>query len=274
MSMKKDIILLDGSAGTALWQMAEAEGAEKLPVWRYNIEKPHLVLELHRRYIEAGSKYIQTNTFSANVPAVEREGRYSAEEVIAAAVELARQATEGTDVKFYLSFGPLSALLSPYGKLTEAECREIYGRMLRAGAEAGAELVALETFMDLRMLRIAADCAREAGLKFIASMTFEKRRRTMMGDTIEKICASMEEAGAMAVGMNCSYGPVKAYEIIKSFSENTRLPLYYKPNAGMGEGYDAQQFAREVEPALELVSFVGGCCGCDESYIKELGKLL
>ena len=272
--MEREVILLDGSAGTALWQMAEAEGAEKVPVWRYNIEKPHLVLELHRRYIEAGSKYIQTNTFSANVPAVERDGRYSTEEVIKAAVRLAKQATEGTDVQFYMSFGPLSALLAPYGKLTEDECRDIYSRMMKAGLEEGAELVALETFMDLRMLRIAADCAREAGLKFIASMTFEKRRRTMMGDTIEKICASMEEARAMAVGMNCSYGPVKALEIIRSFSEKTALPLYFKPNAGMGEDYSAEQFAKEVEPALELVSFVGGCCGCDESYIRELGKLL
>ena len=141
-------------------------------------------------------------------------------------------------------------------------------------AYAGADSIALETFMDLEMLRIAVEAAKPFGLPLMCSMTFEKRQRTMMGDTIEKICASMEEAGAMAVGMNCSYGPVKALEIIKSFSEKTSLPLYYKPNAGMGEDYSAEQFAREVEPALELVSFVGGCCGCDESYIKELGKLL
>lgn len=75
--MKDNIILLDGSAGTALWQMAEQRGIEKVPVWRYNLEHPEIVAELHRRYIEAGSRLIQTNTFSVNSRSVKQSSDYS-----------------------------------------------------------------------------------------------------------------------------------------------------------------------------------------------------
>ena len=68
------IILLDGATGTELWKAAEEAGIKKAPVWTYNITAPYLVLELHRKYIEAGSRIICTNTFSANIPAVESEG--------------------------------------------------------------------------------------------------------------------------------------------------------------------------------------------------------
>ena len=272
--MEREIILLDGSAGTVLWKLAEEAGKPRLPVWRYNIEAPELVKALHKLYIDAGSRMVQTNTFSATVPAVERDGSYSPEQVITAAAELALEATDGSSVIPYLSFGPLTQLLAPYGKLTEQECRDIYRRMIGAGLAAGIKELALETFMDIRMLKIAAEEALELGLRPMCSMTFEKRRRSMMGDSVEKIVAALEPLGVKAVGMNCSHGPVEALEIIREFSEKTSLPLYFKPNSGMGESYDAACFAREIAPALELVSFVGGCCGCDSEYIRKLSALI
>lgn len=272
--MEKKIILLDGAAGTTLWELAEAQGIERAPVWKYNIEQPQLVLELHRRYIEAGCDMIQCNTFSVNPESVARSSDYTVEQVVTAAVELCKKACEGTKVKPYLSFGPLSALLEPYGKLTRAETFEAYSRLAKAGYEAGAEYVMLETFMDLEMMRIAVEAVRQYPLTVICSMTFEKRRRTMMGNSVQQIVEALEPMGVAAVGMNCSHGPVKAMEIIREFAEKTALPLYFKPNAGMGEEYGPADFAAEIAPALELVSFVGGCCGCDDGYIKALGALL
>jgi len=272
--MDKKIMLLDGAAGTTLWELAEKNGIERAPVWKYNIEHPELVLELHRRYIEAGCDFIQTNTFSVNAHSVKRSSDYTVAEVVESAVKLAKKAVEGKDIKVYLSLGPLATLLEPYGKLTKAETHEIYTELVSVGAAAGAEYVMLETFMDLEMMRIAAEAALPFGLPVICSMTFEKRKRTMMGNTIQQIVDTLVPMGISGIGMNCSCGPVQALDIIKDFHTKTDLPLYYKPNSGMGDCYDAVQFAREVQPALEYVSFVGGCCGCDDSYIKELGKLL
>jgi len=272
--MKENIILLDGAAGTTLWELAEASGIDRKPVWKYNIENPELVLELHRRYIAADCHMIQANTFDANRPSVKRSSEYTASEVITAAVKLAKQAVEGTDVKVYAAFGPLATLLEPYGKLKKEEVTEIYTEMAQAAESAGAQYIMLETFMDLEMVRLAAAAVKRFSLPLICSMTFEKRRRTMMGNTVQQIVDTLSPLGIAGVGMNCSHGPVQALEIIKEYSEKTSLPLYFKPNSGVGDSYGPEQFAEEVRPALEYVSFVGGCCGCDDSYIKKLGTLL
>lgn len=269
---KKRPVLLDGSAGTALWAMAESEGIERASVWRYNLEQPQLVTRLHKMYIEAGSRYIQTNTFSANGPSVARESDYAIGDVVGAAVKLAKDAAEGTGVGVYASFGPLAAMLEPYGKLKKEDCAAIYADMCQAAA--GVDFIVLETFMDLEMLRIAAAEALKTGLPVICSMTFEKRRRTMMGNSVQQIVDTLAPMGVHALGMNCSYGPAKAMEIIEEFREKTDLPLYFKPNSGMGESYTAADFAAELAPALDFVSYVGGCCGCDDSYIRAVKELL
>lgn len=270
--MKDGIILLDGSCGSALWSIADERGIEKVSTWRYNIEHPEMVLELHRRYIDAGADMVQTNTFAVNAQSVKRETDYSVEKVVRSALELAHQAAEGTGKKVYLSSGPLMVLLEPYGDLEEDECRAIYDEIMLAAHEGGADAIMLETFMDLEMARIAAESALRYDVPVVCSMTFEKRCRTMMGNSVEQICDTLEPMGVEAVGMNCSHGPVSGLEVIKAFRDCTELPLYFKPNAGIGEEYSAAQFADEVSPALEYVRYIGGCCGTDDSYIRELRK--
>lgn len=270
----KQIHLLDGSAGTALWEMADAAGVKKKSVWIYNMEHPEFVLELHRRYIEAGSEMIQANTFSVNRVSVARETDYTVDEIVSAAIKLAKQAAEGTGVKVYAAFGPLLQLMEPYGKLSAAEVEETYGELAESAAKAGADFIVLETFMDLRMAEIAVKAAKRHGIPVICSMTFEKRHRTLMGDSVEKIVNTLTPLGIDGVGINCSAGPVEALEIIKEYREKTDLPLYFKPNAGFGENDSAEQFAKDVAPALDFVSYIGGCCGTNAEYIKEIKKLL
>lgn len=270
----KRITLLDGSAGTVLWGLAEKAGIKREPVWKYAIEHPELVLTMHRQYVEAGSDMLQTDTFDANAPAVHRFSSYSVSDVVSAAVKLALEVAEPAGKEIYLSVGPLSELLEPYGDLEEEECRDVYAEMLAAGAAAGAKTVALETFMDVEMMRIAAEEAVKLGLKTICSMTFSGKRRTMMGNSVQQICQTLVPLGIAAIGMNCSSGPVEAMEVIREYSETTSLPLYFKPNSGMGETYSAAQFAEEIRPALEFVSYVGGCCGTDAEYVREIRKLL
>lgn len=267
------MILLDGSMGTALWNMAEEKGIEKVSVWKYNIEQPDMVLAMHRKYVEAGSNYIQTNTFSANRLNVESESSYTVEQVITSAVKLAKQAAEGTDVKVYLSSGPLSVLLQPLGKLSREECFSIYDEIASAAVKAGVDMIVFETFLDLEMMKIAVEAAKKYDVKVISSMTFGRKGRTMYGNTVKQIAEQLSELGVDGIGLNCGLGPVQAGSIIRQFREYTSLPLYFKPNSGMDENYDAIAFAQEIKEVLPYVDYVGACCGSDENYIKEIKKL-
>jgi 5-methyltetrahydrofolate--homocysteine methyltransferase len=199
-------------------------------------------------------------------------------------VALAREAVAGTDVRVALSIGPLSEMMEPVGDLTEEEVEAIYDEQIGAGARAGADLVALETFMDVEMMRVAATVAKRYGIPVLCSMTFDQRGRTMMGNTVGRVIDELEPLGIDAIGMNCSLGPAEALLVIRSFSEGTELPLIFKPNAGLPQlaedgttvsDYDADAFVREVLPALECrVKYLGGCCGTDPSYIRALGESL
>lgn len=277
--MKKDVILLDGAGGTSLWNMAEANGFAKEPVWKYNADHPELVKRLAEDYIAAGSQVIYTNTFGANGPAVARSSDYSVAQVVSAGVRIAKEAAEGTGVKVALDVGPLSVLMEPYGDLTGEEAEEIFREQIGSGMTEHPDLIVLETFMDLEMLKVAAKVAKRYDVPVLCTMTFEARGRTMMGNRVEDIVEELSDLGVDGVGLNCSLGPVDAIPIIKEFAEQTDLPLVFKPNAGkpvvaedgsVVSPYDAKDFAEDVAPVLDLVTYLGGCCGSSPDYIRTL----
>lgn len=277
------MVLLDGAVGTTLWKLADERGIKRVPVWKYNLEQPEMVSRLHEGYIQAGSKMILTNTFGANRQMVRRASDYSVEQVVRAGVRLARKAVEGTDVKILCACGPLLDFMEPYGDLEEEEVEEIYTELIGTAADEGVDGVMVQTFMDLDTMLVACRVAKARNLKLFATMTFEKTGKTMMGCSVEKVCRALEEAGADAVGMNCSLGPDMALPIIREFRKFTSLPLVFKPNAGLpmtaSDGsalapYTAQMFADEVKPALEFVSYLGGCCNCDFDYIRCLKQAI
>ncbi len=279
--MKEGIVLLDGAVGTSLWAKAEARGFKKDPVWRYNIEHPEIVAELAAEYADAGAEIILANTFGANGPAVKRSSSYSTPEVVSAAVRILKEAVKGRNVKTALAIGPLSALMEPYGDLTEEETAEIYREMLEAGMKEGTDIILLQTFIDLAMMRVAAEEAVKFGVPVFCCLTFERRGKTMMGNSVEDMIEELEPLGVSALGMNCSLGPDLAVPVIREFVGKTGLPLIFKPNAGKpilaadgtaSTAYSAKTFADELMPAMEFVDYIGGCCGSDPSYIRELAS--
>ena len=281
--MKQGITLMDGAVGTSLWAKAEAKGVKKDPVWRYNLEHPELVAELTAEYADAGAEIILANTFGANGPAVKRSSTYTAPEVVSAGVRIAKETLRGSGRRIALSAGPLTALLEPYGDMTEEEAGEIYYEMLEAGMKEGPDLILLQTFMDLTMLRVAAVEAKKFGVPVFCCLTFEKRGKTMMGNSVEDMIEELEPVGIDAIGMNCSLGPDLAIPVIREFVGKTSLPLIFKPNAGKpilapdgstATAYSAKVFADDVMPALDFVDYVGGCCGADASYVRELAGRL
>ncbi|MBR3503340.1 MAG: homocysteine S-methyltransferase family protein [Clostridia bacterium] len=274
---RNDIVVLDGAMGTKLWEKA----SDKAPVWRYNIENPAIVSEVTHEYVEAGAEIVQANSFGANRFAVQRDG-YDAREVVTAAVRLAKAEAAGK-AKVALSVGPLPLMMEPYGDLTEEEAAEAFKEQIAPGVEAGADLIAFETFMDADMLRVAVEAAAPFNLPILATMTFTEVGKTIMGHSVEYFVEAMEGLPVTAVGINCSLGPEMAVPIIASFEKYTDLPLIFKPNAGKpvtvnGESrveFDIDTFVADCAPALDCnVKYIGGCCGSNPDYIRALIKLV
>ena len=283
--MSDHITLLDGAQGTLLWDRAAARGIEKKSVWTYNLEHPEVVEEVCRAYKDAGSEIICANTFGINRLTAEREGHASVKEVVEAAVGIAKKVLEGTDVRVALDIGPLPALTEPYGDLEEDETEEIFDKIVQAGADAGADCIFLETFIQLEMLAAAARAAKKSGLPVFCSMSFEAAGRTIFGVSVDDMLEELEPLGLTAIGMNCSIGPDQALPIIQEFAEKTDLPLFFKPNAGMptadSDGNTTysvkpEEFAEQAEKALETgrIGYLGGCCGTDPDFIRKLQEII
>ena len=279
----RKITLLDGAVGTSLWAKAERDGFPKDPVWKYNVEHPEIVAELVREYADAGSEIILTNTFGANPPAVRRSSSCDAKDVIREGVRITKTALAGTGIMTAFALGPLSMLLEPYGDLEEDECAEIYREIIAASAAEQPDYIYLMTFLDLQMLRIAAEEAKRFDIPLFCSLTFEKRGRTIMGNSVDQMIEELTPLGLAGIGMNCSLGPDLAVPVMRQFVGKTDIPLLFKPNAGKpilaADGtaaatYDAKTFADDVMPALEFVDYIGSCCGGDPSYIREIAARL
>ena len=272
------IILLDGAMGTVLQQRGlPAGGVPEL----LNLTDPQFLASVYREYIAAGSEIIYANTFGANALKLASTG-HTVEEVITAAVSLAKAAAAGSGVKVALDVGPLGALLEPMGSLPFEEAYDLFAQMMTAGATAGADLIVIETMTDLYEAKAALLAAKErTDLPVFVTMSFEANGRTFTGCTVAAMAHTLEGLGADAIGVNCSLGPDLLTEVLAELCRSTRLPVIAKPNAGLPDpvtgqyGMGPEEFADAILPCLKAgVTIFGGCCGTSPDYIRALKAAL
>jgi len=279
-------VFFDGAMGTMLRNYGLSRGV--IPDIM-NMTAPDAVEDVIRLYIEAGSDIVCTNTFGSNSLNLDPLG-YSPEEVITAAVTIARRARENAKPEtpasdtvpalIALDIGPTGQLIEPYGDMEFDQAYEIYKQMAIAGERAGADVVAIETMSDIVELKAAMIAVTEnTNLPILATMTFDKKGRTFMGCTVESFVEAAESHGASAVGLNCSLEPREMLATAAQIANATGLPLIIKPNAGLPDeetGHyltGATAFAEQMLPFAKIgARIVGGCCGTTPEYIKELRK--
>ena len=266
--------LLDGAMGTMLQRSGMKPGT--IPE-TLNITDPEMVAAVQRAYIRAGSQAIYANTFGANALKLKGTG-YTTAEVIAAGMRIAKECAAETGALAGLDVGPLGVMVEPLGSLPFEEAVALYREIMKAGAEAGADLIAIETMSDLTETRAALIAAREeTDLPVFVTMSFDSTGRTFTGCTPASMARTLEGLGAAAVGVNCSLGPREMIPIVREIRANTTLPVIAKPNAGLpdpvtGEyGVDAEAFAAAMEElAAAGAGIRGGCCGTAPDFIRAL----
>jgi 5-methyltetrahydrofolate--homocysteine methyltransferase len=277
------ILLLDGAWGTEFFERGLMPGS---PPDEWNLTHPEIVQEITRDYLSAGARVILTNTFGANRFRLEPHGLSDrAPEINRKAALLAR---EVTDDKALLAgdIGPTARFL-PLGEVTAEELRRVFSEQAAALAAGGVDLIVVESMTDAEEMAIAVSAAsQETGLPVVASMTYNRTPhgyRTMMGNPPELCVQKAEHAGAAVIGANCGSGIEDYVPLAPVLRGLTSLPLWVKANAGIPQivggkvtyPLSAPQYASFVPALLGVgVSLIGGCCGTNPSFIREMGKVI
>lgn len=271
--IKQGTVLLDGAMGTMLQNAGlEAGAAPEL----LNIDKPELIEDIHRKYVEAGSQIVYANTFGANRYKLKNN---SVKEIISAGISIAKKAC-GKKALVALDIGPIGQLLEPSGTMTFEEAYDIFKEQIIAGESA--DVIVFETMTDLYELKAAVLAAKENSRQpIVCTMTFEENRRTFTGCCVSSMALLLNGLGVDAVGINCSLGPSQLIPICKELLEWTDMPVVLKPNAGLPDPvtgkYDVspEEFAEQMKYAASCgIKIFGGCCGTTPEYISALKKAL
>lgn len=277
--LNKEFISLDGGMGTMLQArgLKMGETPEAL-----NLEKPQILIDIHKEYIAAGADIVYANTFGANRYKLEHCG-YPVDRVIRAGILNAKKAVSESanpNALVALDIGPIGQLLEPTGTLTFEEAYDIYKEEILAGSEA--DVIVFETMTDLYELKAAVLAAKEnSTLPIICTMTFEENMRTFTGCSISSMALTLEGLGVDAVGVNCSLGPEELFPVAEELCRWTNLPVVLKPNAGLPDpvtneyNVSPKRFAELMSKLVPLgVKMFGGCCGTNPEFIRELNAML
>jgi len=278
-------ILADGAMGTMLH--ARGVGFDKC-FDELNLTNPAAVADIHREYIEAGAQLIITNTFGANRYKLKKHGlEANMVEINRAGVELAKRAVAASfkDVLVAGDIGPLGVRIAPYGRVKPEEARAAFAEQVKALADAGADLIVIETMSDLYEIQEAIKAAKQTcDLPVVASVTFTRDDRTLLGDEPMKVARKLKEAGADVIGVNCSGGPSQLLRILKQMKQavpDRSAKFWVKPNAGWPEQVggrimypaDAEYFGDYALAFREAgANIVGGCCGTTPQHISAMKK--
>lgn len=280
---KGEVLLADGAWGTEFFKRGLMQGS---PPDEWNLTHPEIVRDITREYLDAGAAIILTNTFGANRFRLEAHGLAGqAREINTRGAELAREVV-GQSAIVAGDIGPSGRIMA-LGEVTAEDLAAAFTEQARALRDGGVDWIVVESMADADEMEAAVRAAHEAaGLPVVASMTYNrtpKGYRTMMGNTPEACVRKAEAAGASLVGANCGTGIEDYVPLAPVLRGLTKLPVWVKANAGVPQivagrvtyPLTPEQYAAFVPALVQTgVDVIGGCCGTDPRFIREVGRTI
>ncbi len=291
-------MLLDGATGTEL----DRRGVDtSLPLWsaRALIVAPEVVQQVHQDYLDAGADILTTNTFRTHRRTLTRAGiGERARALTQLAVQLAREAIEQSGRTAYIA-GSMSSLEDCYSPALvppDDELRTEHLEMARDLAEAGCDLLLVETMNSIREAVIAAECAASTSLPVCVSFVVGPHGRPpdqltvkseditapmtlLSGESIAAAVAALADVEPTAIMVNC----VPLAHVDHAFDElrvtfNGPIGLY--ANVGLADDVNGWTLTDDVQPAAyaqharrwieQGAAIVGGCCGTSPAHIEAI----
>lgn len=279
-TLGRRLLFGDGAMGTML-QRAGLSAGEVPEVW--NLQHPEILKKLHASYLDAGADWVTANTFGANP--IKFESRACTwEEALRAGVGLAAEAAHARGKWAALDIGPTGRLLAPMGDLSFEEAYRAFFAAAKAGADAGADLILVETMSDTLEMKAAVLACRDAcDLPVFATMTFDEHGKLLTGGDLAAAAVLLESLHVDAAGLNCGLGPVQMVEFLPQLRAHLSVPLLVQPNAGLPQVENGEtvypvepdEFAASMEKLWEEGAWLlGGCCGTTPAHIAALVQKL
>lgn len=269
-------LFFDGGIGT----MLQARG---LPAGMspelFCLERGDVLLGIHKDYAAAGADVLTTNTFGGN--SYKLPPQLNVRDFNRKMTRLAREAADGAGRRVFVagSVGPTGHFLRPLGDLEFADLVEAYAEQIRGLADGGADIIQIETQIDIAEARAAVVAARRVcDLPLSVSMTYEGGV-TLTGSSPELCAATLANLGVEIIATNCSAGPEQLREVAARLLAVSPAPVLVQPNAGLPELIDGKTvfrlppaaFAELTAPMAAIgVRLLGGCCGTTPDHIAAL----
>ena len=276
--LTENILLLDGATGSNLMASGMPRG---ICTETWVIEHKEIFQELQRAYIAAGSQVIYAPTFGGNRINLAKHGLTDRiEEINRTLVGYSRElAEDGVYVAGDITTS--GSFITADGDYTYDDAFKMYQEQVKILADAGIDLIAAETMINIEETLAAVDAANSVcDLPIMCTMTVEADGSIFSGGNAIEAAVSLEAAGADAVGINCSVGPDQLVSVVRSIKENVSIPVIAKPNAGMPTiddkgnavySMNPEDFASYMKILIENgASVVGGCCGTTPAFIRAL----
>ncbi|MDO5074939.1 MAG: methionine synthase [Bacteroidales bacterium] len=315
--LSERILMLDGAMGTMIQQydlteedfrkddrLRQRAGQLKGNNDLLNLTRPDLIEEIQRKYLEAGTDILSTNTFSSQVISM---ADYGCEDLVPAlnvsgaqiARRLADEYTQRNPDKPRFVAGAVgptnrTASMSPdvndpaYRAVTFHDLTQAYGQQIDALIEGGVDVILIETIFDTLNAKAALYACEEVmqrrghRLPIMVSVTVsDLSGRTLSGQTLSAFITSISHAPLLSVGLNCSFGAREILPFLREMAEVAPFYISAYPNAGLPNGlgqYDQtpEEMAAQLQPffAEGLLNLVGGCCGTTDAHIAQLPRLI
>ena len=295
---KERILILDGAMGTMIGELTGKTGNSD----ELNLTNPELIEDIHRRYLKAGADIITTNTFSSQrISQADYHLESKAREMALEGARIARKCADefcSSDKPRFVagSIGPTNKTcsMSPdvsnpaLRDLTYDELYEAYFEEADALIEGGVDALLIETIFDTLNAKVALDASiqamkkHEKQLSLMLSVTVsDLAGRTLSGQTLDAVLASVSTYPIFSIGLNCSFGAKQMLPFLRQLARKAPYYISAYPNAGLPNAmglYDetAESMAPQMGQMVDegLVNIIGGCCGTDDHFIAKYPALV